>query len=108
MLPEIAGDMNTVSRKYLLERLSKNGVQVLTDAKVQEITHEGIAWVDKKGSKRDLKADTAILALGAVANERLAKDLAGGLPEIHIIGDCRSPRTIRDAVHEGFHCANHI
>jgi NADPH-dependent 2,4-dienoyl-CoA reductase/sulfur reductase-like enzyme len=108
MLPDIAGDMNTVSRKYLLERFSKNGIQVLTDAKVQEITPEGIVWIDKKGSKRDLKADTAILAFGAVANERLAKELDGRVPEIHLIGDCRSPRTIRDAVHEGFHCGNQI
>jgi len=108
MLPEIAGDMNVVSRKYLLERFDKNGVQVLTDAKVQEITPERVIWVDKKGSKHDLQADAAILAVGAVANERLSKNLAGAIPEMHIIGDSRSPRTIRDAVHEGFHCANHI
>ena len=108
MFGDVGRDSNEMSRKYLLERLSRKGVQILTNAKAEEINAEGIVWVDKKNHKHLLKTDTIILGVGAVANNQLAKDLNQRGIKSWLVGDCVGPRKIRDAVHEAFHCAIHL
>jgi hypothetical protein len=48
-----------------------------------------------------LKADTIVLAVGAVNDSRLAEELSGLMPEVYPIGDCSSKRTIFAAMREG-------
>lgn len=107
-LPELVGDLERISRTLLLDRISKLGVRTLTDAKVKQVTPDGVlVW--HKGSKESrYKADTIIFAVGA--NPDIA---ARGLqmsegPETHVIGDSSAPRNIRDAVYEGAVIARQI
>ena len=101
-LPEIAGDLNFISRGGLMEKLTENGVNVLPNMTIREFTDEGLLAADREGNEQILKADTVILALGAKSENRLAKDLRDTVLELYEIGDCVSPRRIGEAIHEGF------
>jgi len=101
-LPEIAGDLNFISRGGLMEKLTENGVNVLPNMTIREFTDEGLLAADREGNEQILKADTVILALGAKPENRLGRDLRDTVLEIYEIGDCVSPRRIGEAIHEGF------
>ena len=45
--------------------------------------------------------DTLVTALGHEADDGLAGELAGLGIDLHMVGDCLSPRTAEEAVFEG-------
>jgi thioredoxin reductase len=102
MLPEIARDLNFISRIALLEKLAENEVTILTNMNIREFTDEGLMAIDKEGKDQILKADAVVLALGAKSESKLVKDLVHTDFELFKIGDCVSPRRIGEAIHEGF------
>jgi len=109
MLPEIAPDVNPVSRIALLKLLEEKGVKCMTNMKLEEITDEGAIVLDlKEGVRKIIKADNIVLALGMKSENRLFKDLKGKVPEVCAIGDCVKPRKIINAIHEGSFIARQI
>lgn len=52
--------------------------------------------------------DTLVIALGHRPNTTLERELAGMDVEIHLAGDCLSPRSAEEAVYEGFTVARAI
>jgi 2-enoate reductase len=85
----------------LLKMVRDAGVQVLTGAKVTEIRAGEVAVQTPGGAQNALPADAVVVAAGMVARQALAHQLAGECADVYIIGDCRQPRRIRDAVVEG-------
>jgi 2,4-dienoyl-CoA reductase-like NADH-dependent reductase (Old Yellow Enzyme family)/thioredoxin reductase len=86
----------------LADLLEDCGVRFLTETKVEEITDEGVVIIDNKWKRSTIAADTVILSLGfkpRTATVNLFMDLAA---DVYIIGDCQKPRTIKEAVHDGF------
>jgi len=102
MLPDIACDMNVVSRMALLKELADIGVETLTDMTIKEFTGEGLVVTDKEGKEQVLRAGTIVLALGSKPEDRLVKELRDKVDELYVAGDCADPRKIGSAVHEGF------
>ena len=60
------------------------------------------------GNRERLEDVTVVLACGWVANDALARELAGRIPEIHVIGDALAARRILHAVLEGARVANRL
>ena len=85
-----------------MNRLSEKGVTLLTGIKYNEIIPGGIVVTTKEGEKKTVEADTIVLAAGSIPDTKLYQDLKGRVPEIHCAGDCVAPRTIRDAIAEGY------
>ena len=108
ILDGIARDMYSANRMHLLKLLTDADVKILTETKVLKITDEGITISDKYGKKNALAADTVVLALGLIANNKLYNELEGKVPELYAIGDSVKPRKIWEAIHEGFHVARQI
>jgi pyruvate/2-oxoglutarate dehydrogenase complex dihydrolipoamide dehydrogenase (E3) component len=108
MLDLVATDIHSMVRVGLLEELDKYGVEILTGVRFEALTEEGVEAVDRESRKVWLQADTIIFALGARAKDELAKDLKGRVKELHIIGDAKQPRRIRDAISEGYMAAYEI
>jgi len=102
MLDSVAMDIHSMVRVGLLEELDKYGVKILTGVTFETLTKDGVEAVDRESRKVRLKADTIVFAIGARAKDELAKDLKGKVKELHIIGDAKQPRSIRDAVSEGY------
>ena len=70
--------------------------------KVEEITAEGIAVIDRDQKKKILKADNIILASGLKKSHKLFRQIKDTFEDIRLIGDAKEPRRIREAISEGY------
>ena len=108
MLEEVATDLNPVSRILLMELLGKQGVEIKTRIKLEEVFDKGVTVIDKEWQRYKIDADTVILSLGLLPRSEVVEELQGLAPEVYVIGDCLNPRKLMDAVHEGFNVAIEI
>jgi len=108
MLPQIATDMSLFNKAYLVQKLDKYGVTVITNTQIRQITDKGVVAVGQEGEEMTIEADTVIIALGSVAENKLAQELEGKVPEIYTIGDCKKPRELTAAILEGAYVGRQI
>lgn len=100
--PKMAVKVTPVARGRLLTRLREKGVTLIPGVqKYEEITVEGLAFIDHEGNKQMIKADTIVYAVGAKENKSLAEELQDKVPALYSIGDCVEARDIMAAVDEG-------
>ena len=92
----------------LSDELAQNKVDIITQARLDAITNEGVIIVDQESHKILLKVDTIVLACGMTPVNFLAAELEGKVNELYIIGDAKQPRTIRNAISEGYTLAYHL
>ncbi len=85
----------------LLKMLGDAGVTALTSTQVTEIGEKSVTLKSSDGSEQFLKADWVVVSVGLKPLNQMAHQLAGECPDVRIVGDCREPRRIRDAVVEG-------
>jgi thioredoxin reductase len=97
---ELTTDMEGTTRAILLKRIEASTISVMLATKVEEI-HEGCVLVNKGGQKEWLEGEIIVLAMGSIANDKLLLYLGGKVPRLFSIGDCVTPRRIKEAIHEG-------
>jgi len=100
MLKKVGKDVGKTSLWVMRKRLKDQGVKIVTEARVEEITKEGVR-IEKGNSRTILEADTVVLAVGAKSNNKLYEELQGKVQELYAIGDCKEPRKAMDAIYEG-------
>ena len=102
MLKRSGQDMSPRARKMVLERLSQNGVEILTEAKAISVKEDGVIY-NRAGVVDQIRGvDSVIVAVGTIPQEVGIRGLKKmGLP-IRWIGDCLAPRKAFEAIHEGF------
>jgi len=76
-------------------------IDVRLEATVEEIKEHSIV-VQKKGEFEELQTENVIVAVGMLNNNELAEKLKaeGTIEELHLVGDCNVPRTVKEAVEE--------
>jgi hypothetical protein len=92
-------------RWFLLTLWPKMGIPLYTDSKTEAVTEEGVIVRTRKwgGQVRLLEGKTAVFGLGLRAERRLHVGLNDqAATEIHRIGDCQRPRSIVEAIQEGY------
>lgn len=99
-LPTIAEEEEGTRRKFLMELIDRLGINVMTKARVLEISDIGVK-VDCNNAIHELKADTIVLALGLKSDNSLAEALKDQV-EVKVIGDAVKPRKALEAIREGF------
>jgi 2,4-dienoyl-CoA reductase-like NADH-dependent reductase (Old Yellow Enzyme family)/thioredoxin reductase len=92
----------------LSDELSKFGVGIITGVKLDAVTNEGAIVIDKNRHKTLLKAEKIVLACGMKPANALAKEFSVNVKELYIIGDAKQPRTIRNAISDGYIVAHDI
>jgi 2,4-dienoyl-CoA reductase-like NADH-dependent reductase (Old Yellow Enzyme family)/thioredoxin reductase len=100
------------SKLVLQELLLEKDVRLFPNSTPESVTPEGVnCWWDS-GEPPDkdpvfffLKADTIVLAAGAVNNSRLADLISSIVPETYKIGDCSGKRSIFAAMREAYEVA---
>ncbi len=102
----IGRDIEPLYGDYLLRKLKEEGVEIITEMEVEQITGSGVVVRDKRGGRRLIPAGWVVMARGAVASDKLARELEDLHPTV--IGDARQPRKIIDAIREGFVTARAI
>ena len=100
----IGRDIGISTRWVTLKSVDRSGIKVLDQHLVKEVTGDGVL-VEKEGIQTLLPANTVVLAIGARANDSLAKELEGMVKELHVIGDAVKPRKLTEAIREGFDLA---
>lgn len=101
VLAELATEIFYPYAELLVEKLKKNGVEIFTSVKEEEITEKGMEIVDRDGNRVLLEADDIVMASGSVADRVLFESLKGEVSEVYEVGDCREPRRIQEAIYEG-------
>lgn len=100
--PEMALGAGFFLRTSFLDRLLEKGITLITEVKYEEVTPRGLVVTTKEGKREIIEADTIVLAAGAIPNRKLSEELKEKVPEIHLIGDCVKPRTIRNAIADAY------
>jgi 2,4-dienoyl-CoA reductase-like NADH-dependent reductase (Old Yellow Enzyme family)/thioredoxin reductase len=99
-LRDLALDMEPLNRYLLLQRLKEKKIKTLTGTTLKAVVNGGIIVSDESG-ERELEAESIVLALGAVPDNKLAQTLKGKVKQLYVIGDCMQPRRSLEAIHEG-------
>ena len=102
------GDRDT---DELIELLEDNGVEFFTSRRLIEITPEKIVCVELgTGNIEEHSCDTVLISAGMIARSDAVNEMRHILPEteVYIIGDAKKPRSLGDAVHDGFNAALNI
>jgi 2,4-dienoyl-CoA reductase (NADPH2) len=107
MLPEIGKDIGLSTRWCFMQDLQMHGVNVLTSAKVMEITPEGVVIETPEGQKL-VKADTVVVATGAKPNQELETVLQELKIPYRTVGDASRIGKAFDAIHDGFEAGRTI
>ncbi len=102
MLAHVGTDMGVLTRALLMERMKQKGIRVFTKRRLKEIIPGGLI-LEKDGHAESIDhVDTIVLAMGYKSDNDVEEIIEEkGLP-FYKIGDCLEPRTIMEAIHEGF------
>lgn len=100
-------DMNPNSMMGLMELIERSKVNVMLNARLLEVNRDG-PIVETGGSRKELKADTVVLAQGFKPQPALRDALEGKVPELFAVGDCVQPRNILHAIWEAYHASRLI
>jgi 2,4-dienoyl-CoA reductase (NADPH2) len=77
-------------------------IQTLMNAQAKEITEEGVRVEEKDGSERLVPADTVIIAIPRQPRQQLLTDLEFVCDELYVVGDAVKPRSMHNAIREGY------
>lgn len=105
---EIGCEIDAIFRPFFEELFGRYGIDTLTRTKLDGVNEEGALFIGGNWERRTIPADTIVLALGSVPNRDLVDELRRKTPKCFVVGDCREPRTILEAVAEGSRFAREI
>lgn len=106
LLPQIAPRVIPAIRDQLLAQLKSKGIATMTGVKCERINESSLDICNDRGDKQEVQADTVVLAVGGMPRQGLASELAGKVPEVHIIGDAVKQENIMYAIRSAFEIAS--
>ncbi len=98
MCKEPLAKMKEIPRQELLNRLKEKGVKIFVTCKTISIEKGKVVIEDENGLKKELKADSVIVAAGSIPENTLFNSLQGKVKEIYIIGDAKEPGNLGSAL----------
>jgi 2,4-dienoyl-CoA reductase-like NADH-dependent reductase (Old Yellow Enzyme family)/thioredoxin reductase len=108
MMDQVAVDIEPISRQDLLSRLATHKVRLLTGTKIISCKTNSLEVATQNGETMEVPADKAIACIGYRSVNELEALLATDIPALHVIGDCRRPRMIFQAMAEAYEAASKI
>ena len=107
---DVARDANSIHKPALMMELKDHAEQVtiLRRTTCTGIHDHGIVCRDVDGRELTLDADTVILAAGMAPLRAEALALEPVSREFRMVGDCKRPRQILEAVREGYDAAMEV
>ena len=77
-------------------------------AKAIGVTRSGLIFSTAEARREILTGDTIVAAVRPKPNSDLYYSLREAFPEVHLVGDCLEPRSIAEALLEGFRAGQAI
>ena len=104
MAPELNYGGNILQGQALALQYPKYGIEIHTGTRAVEVNGEGVIG-EKDGEKTLYKADTVITAMGMKPLRDEALALRQCAPEFYLTGDCRFPKSMREANWDAYQAA---
>jgi 2,4-dienoyl-CoA reductase-like NADH-dependent reductase (Old Yellow Enzyme family)/thioredoxin reductase len=111
MIPsdKFCANMFFITRIALFDEVKTNNVKLVGDSKIVEFTKTGVVLANKNNEKKEIAADTTVIALGLKPNNPLADYIQKKLPlDTYIVGDCGGVENLRNANFSAFNVAVEI
>jgi len=103
----IVGTGNTIAaqgavavRDLLLEKLRKEKVTTILNAKIKSIEKDRVI-IELMDRTTELPADTVVVSMGSKPNDTIADDLRKVVKQVYVVGDAAEPRNVTYAMLEG-------
>jgi pyruvate/2-oxoglutarate dehydrogenase complex dihydrolipoamide dehydrogenase (E3) component len=100
LLPDIATQLEAITRKVMLQLMKDNGVVLLTGHSLEKIDDSGVVLRSTQGAVEEIPADRVIVATGTRPDKRLYEEVASVGCKVHLIGDCLEARSAKAAIYE--------
>jgi len=101
MLPQIGAQLESMTKKLLIQKLMDQGVEVKAGCRLNQVTDNGVMIVGQDGEEIFIPADAVVMAIGSRPDDSLYHRIKELGYEIHQIGDCLEPRSAKAAIYEG-------
>ncbi|MFX1302827.1 MAG: FAD-dependent oxidoreductase [Promethearchaeota archaeon] len=103
-LPKLGLNFGRTTRGFMIGHMMKLGINTITNAHITKFEKNTVEFQHEGETKSLENIDTFILATGVKPNTDLYDKIEASNPsyKIYKIGDCKEPRTMMEAVHEGF------
>jgi NADPH-dependent 2,4-dienoyl-CoA reductase/sulfur reductase-like enzyme len=102
MLPEVATDVQALTRSFLLKDLAEKDVKIYVNAKVKTVLKDEV-MIERDGNEEKLGPfDTIVLAIGLEPSNELSAALAGKVDRLITIGDAAKIANALEAVEQGY------
>jgi len=108
ILPEIFLDILFANKLMLMQLLDLNKVEIMTGTCFNEIGDREVTVMSEGFGERKIACDTVVLAVGLKSERDLYNSLRQEIPEIYMIGDCKEPRKVMDAIWDAFNVGRTI
>jgi 2,4-dienoyl-CoA reductase-like NADH-dependent reductase (Old Yellow Enzyme family)/thioredoxin reductase len=102
MLPQALASSVPLRKAKLLGRLRQKGVVIMANTTCEDVSPEGLNVRGKDGQRQAVPADTIVIATGSKPDKSLYDALQGKVTGLYLVGDAVAPRSILEAVEEGF------
>lgn len=104
MKDKLAGDMEPRTRVFMMDRLSRAGVEVWTKTSFLGVDKNGVASVrhEERGELTLAPVGAVVVALGYRPERSLYAELLNAGMDVRLIGDCDRVGKIENAVRHGF------
>lgn len=105
MAHEIMANESGPGRSLLVQRMMEKGIQIICDAKVEEVSNDTIQYSKDGVDYQITDADTLVLAMGYRPNVTLQEQLTDAGISYAVLGNCKKLGNIKDAISEGYEYA---
>ncbi len=102
MLPDVAREMETLSRKALLRELEKNGVRIFTKRRIKRMENGHVIAENIETEEEEKFRGKFVIAFGGKPNNAIANIIKELDIPYEVIGDAKAVRKIADAIGEGY------
>ncbi|KRT35534.1 FAD-dependent oxidoreductase [Acetomicrobium hydrogeniformans] len=96
------------NKMMLLDLLDFYKVKSITGAIVSEVTPEGVILTDKSFRRKEVKADTIVIAIGLREEKGLYDSVRKEFPNTYLIGDAMKVRNFMFTIWDAFEVAKSI
>ena len=110
MRDRLAADSTAIHYYSMMEEawLNEPNFHGITGAKVAAIKDGAVEYTDKEGNTVSVPADSVIMSAGMRPNQAQALAFYNSAPEFYMIGDCKKPATIQQAMRSAYSTAMRI
>lgn len=105
--PELCRDAPYLHHEAVLLELERLGVQLHTETRCVEILKDGVL-AEHAGQALRFTADSVVLAAGLLPRFAEAESFRSCSSDFWKIGDCKTVRNVRLAIHEGFDAGSYL